>query len=847
MPRSMINLALPVLFLGTLVAAESPTPAHARVQPTASSGGFLGVDPTVRDGLQVDHWHLRSPWRASLPLADLRQGGGLVVWWCPMASQPLEIRVTVGGTPSWSATVIVAGHGWRRIRLPLRALDQGAAQDLPAGATVQFDVVGTAPAQASLAIAGLRVTPDATEVRGSNLTDEDLLAQINWDYPALAEGRALLRRGDRTGALKVLVTHVRRRTPTWPANPPPSPERAQRNADGILAGRLEVLNLKHTYPGGAIDWLHNPTTGASASHEWVWSLNRHATWVQVARAFQATGQAKYAEGWVRLMRSWVDQVPAPGTADERAGSAWRDIEAGLRVSRPWFESFYGVLASPAVTDQDVVEFLKAVWDHGNFLAVAEFNPTNHFVFAMTGLYTAGAQFPEFRDAARWRSTASRQLSRSLQGSVLGEGGWYELSPGYGAWVNNKVQDMWDYAVSARQTQEIDPALKATLGRMAEWGVRLAGPDGTVPMVNDGGPLRLQEANFERLVHNYPKSVLLPWIRDVFGGVERPAGPTWTSERLPDSGYAIMRTGWGRAESYLLLDTGPMGGWHGHQDALNVVAFFHGRYFLFDNGGYKYDKSAWRAWGPSTAAHNTVLVDGMGQLRTWHGDQDPIGSLPKEQPPARFGTSPAADYASGWYVCGYGTDVPDRGQAMNVVRPAPATHHREVLLVKSLPSPMAVILDTMTPADQEAHRYQVRWHLKSTVWQHAAEGAITWTADPGQPNLAVVALGGTDTHQADSGVKKPEILGWWFEGQNAAPTPALTLRRDRESVGTTRILTLLVPFTGDPSVPPVTVESRAEGVWTVRRQGQAKPVTIRLRPMGEQPGVQVDGVELPPLQ
>ena len=813
----------------------------------ADDAAALGValagldDPRRHGGEDAVTWSLAGPWEANLGIAEVAKAGGVVAWMRP--SKPdvvLDIQVAITGARPLSGKMVLAGSGWRRVWIPARALKEvkEAATDQ---AALRLHVKDPVPEGVSVAIAGVRAVADAKTVTGPSLDEAGLLAAIDWSQPGLAAPRERLAAGDQPGALKALVAVMRKRMATWSF---PESEGDPKAADKILAGEVVGLGLTHVFPGGTIDWLANPTTGAQASNEWVWGLNRHMTWWTVANAYRSTKQPEYARGWARLMRSWTGQVAVPAVQNEGPGSVWRDLEAGLRLNRTWFDSLYAVAQDAAVTDDDVLTFARSVWDHGTYLSVCTFNPTNHFIIGQTGLYNAGSQFLEFRDAARWRTVAGAYLQRSLAISTLPEGGWYELAPGYGSWVASKCLDAWDFADVTGQTQELPPELRGKLQRMAEWGVHLVSPDGTVPMVNDGGALTFTTMNLARATRRFPDSPLLTWARATSTGATA-TPPAWTSERMPDSGYVAMRTGWGRQDSYLLLDTGPMGGWHGHQDALNLVAWFRGRYFLFDNGGYKYDSSIWRKWGPTTAAHNTVLVDGMGQLRTWNGTEDAIGALPPEQPPALFGTSPEADYASGWYVCGYGTKIPNRGKAFNRVNPSPATHRREVLFLKSLPLPVAIVVDTMTPADGVAHAYEVRWHLKTTKWTTADGGAVAWTTDAGKPNLAVISVGGQDQHQADSGVTKPEILGWWFEGQTAVPAPALTLRRQRQTTGVTKLLTVLAAVDGDPTANPLQhLEPSGDGVWRLSLRGLEHPLTIRVTDAGRSPSVAVDGVTLP---
>jgi hypothetical protein len=72
-----------------------------------------------------------------------------------------------------------------------------------------------------------------------------------------------------------------------------------------------------------------------------------------------------------------------------------------------------------------------------------------------------------------------------------------------------------------------------------------------------------------------------------------------------------------SEARLVADAGPLGygtlAAHGHADALSFTLSLGGREFLVDPGTFTYRAdSPWRAYFRSTAAHNTLRVDGQDQ-------------------------------------------------------------------------------------------------------------------------------------------------------------------------------------------------------------------------------------------
>jgi hypothetical protein len=54
-------------------------------------------------------------------------------------------------------------------------------------------------------------------------------------------------------------------------------------------------------------------------------------WLDLGRAFSATGDEKYAREFVAELQSWVHDCPVPLDAPANvAFSRWRTIEAGIR-------------------------------------------------------------------------------------------------------------------------------------------------------------------------------------------------------------------------------------------------------------------------------------------------------------------------------------------------------------------------------------------------------------------------------------------------------------------------------------------------------------------------------------
>jgi hypothetical protein len=99
---------------------------------------------------------------------------------------------------------------------------------------------------------------------------------------------------------------------------------------------------------------------------------------------------------------------------------------------------------------------------------------------------------------------------------------------------------------------------------------------------------------------------------------RGRAPATRNVHFEASGYHVLRSGWAADAQHLVFDCGPLGeGNHGHFDALSFELAAHGRALVVDPGRYTYSEAGetnWRVHFRSTAAHNTVCVDGRSQTR-----------------------------------------------------------------------------------------------------------------------------------------------------------------------------------------------------------------------------------------
>lgn len=207
----------------------------------------------------------------------------------------------------------------------------------------------------------------------------------------------------------------------------------------------------------------------------------------------------------------------------------------------------------------------------------------------------------------------------LKHGVLSDGFWYEGAWGYHFYTMNSLLP---YFVALANLGVRPPAsykalFDAPFGQLT--------PDWKLPAMNDSGRMTLKPGAAPELYEaawtwwrdptyaNWLKArrrdnrFYALWGTDIPSDLPSESAPT--SRLYEASGVAILREG----GNYLALDYGPHGGWHGHFDKLNLLVWAKGRMFAEDPGGTGYGNPLHWGWYKSTAAHNTVGVDGKSQL------------------------------------------------------------------------------------------------------------------------------------------------------------------------------------------------------------------------------------------
>lgn len=643
---------------------------------------------------------------------------------------------------------------------------------------------------ALLCAGSLAQNPDAPSI-DERIPDTALHEALDLDFPGLEGVKAAVAAGDLQAARQELAQHYRTRAiNTWSFGVNERPREIRRPAQlrewarGFVA--RETPFAGEWQEDGELDWWTDPNAGNKPRQYFFSSL---------AMAYFAAGEdPQVARLWVDLMRDWVDKCPPS------SGYAyWNGMVNGIRLRGGWPDAFHAFLRSDQFGEEDVVVFLKSVLEQARFIRGSHWPTGNQLTFAMVGLYTAGVEWPEFREAAEWREFALQTAIDDLEAGNLPDGMGLELSPGYHQFYYNYLR-MADLAAETGRGDDLRLQQIVDLcERLYEVYVKLGAPDRMMPAYQRGGVPNVTSV-LQAAAERYPHNPVFAWFATE-GEEGRP--PDYTSILMPYAGYIAMRTGWERDATYVGFDAGPIGWTHAHQDKLNVTLWAHGRMILMDPSQHNYSREPLAMWAMDSFSHNVALVDGRPQRRRWR-DPNPTQMPYQPREDIRFATTDEFDHAAGVYDGMWG--MPGISDAYPYYEDGnfyegwvqPATHHRRVLFLKP---DVVVVADLLTALDGESHQYEVRWQIDSNAVERMADGMSLATRDEGLPNLALVPLVRDGlTVETGSGQMEPEILGWKLYG---APTPATTAmhRRSGEDI---RFVTLLLPLRPGEAPPEVSV-------------------------------------------
>ncbi|MFC2087718.1 alginate lyase family protein, partial [Bacteroidota bacterium] len=558
------------------------------------------------------------------------------------------------------------------------------------------------------------------------------------------------------------------------------------------------MGAPETYLGEDINWEYNPVD-PSEEHftvEWIWcNLNRMGFWDTMGRAYWHTLDEKYAEEWVNQMTDWIEDNPVPLDEPHYATLCWRSIESGIRMSGSWMNAYYYFLHSPSFTTQAHVTFVKGIIGHGwRLKKITMDRPErtgNWVIMECNGLGTIGILFPELLEADEFRKVAFNKMNIELDRQVYPDGAQIELTTSYHQVSRRNFMELAELA--RMNDVSLPEGYLAKLKRMYEFNLKLMDPSGYLPPFNDARPVYVIESLHEAYLVWNDKEFL-------YGASLGKKGrkPGYDSYFFNYAGYYVMRSGWNYSDNCLYFDAGPVGFGHLHEDMLNLYLYSHGKVLLIEPGNYTYDKSKWRKYVLSTAAHNTITVDGKGQ----HRSDIPESRLIEEPLKNPWVNTPMFDYGKGIYNSGYQKSKYKKVQYTPVEyignKDSSICHTRHVFFLK--PN-YYIILDFLEGEGE--HNYEAYFHLNAPDAEMDIKSMTVHTLRNDEIQLGLYPM---DIENLNGKIIKGQedpVLGWIPGEKRAIPTVVYSKEENAPAI----FSTLLFPYLNDK--PLVSYETKME--------------------------------------
>ncbi|MEI6948619.1 heparin-sulfate lyase HepC [Paraflavisolibacter sp. H34] len=626
---------------------------------------------------------------------------------------------------------------------------------------------------------------------------------INLDYPGLEQVKRSVVAGAYDKAAEALLAYYRGRTGirhpefNWGERRrfagKPIGAADRQKADSALVHKFQPHKGYGFFDYGRdIDWQLWPVK----DNEVRWQLHRVKWWQSLGLAYRSSGDEKYAREWVFQFGDWVKKNPLGLSADNDS-FAWRPLEISDRI-QSLSGTFQLFLGSPQFSGAFLLQFLNSYHQQADYLNGHFAQKGNHRLFEAQRVLLAGAFFPEFQNAARWRKHGIEVLNTEIKKQVYPDGVQFELSPAYQVASIEIFLKAYQAAQMAGAEKEFPRSYRATVEKMVEATLNMSFPDYQVPMFGDAWqveqPVRLRQ--FRSWAEAFPHNSALKYFATE-GRQGTP--PPYLSKGLTTAGFYTFRNGWDPKATVLVLKASPPGAFHAQPDNGTFELWVKGRNFTPDAGVYVYSGDAevmkLREAYRQTRVHNTLTLDNRNMAitnaRLEHWDPTP------------------------------GREV------LTYTNPSyPGLDHRRSLLF--IDQKYFLLIDEARGA--ATGRVGVHFHLKEdsrAVFDTA--GRSVHTNYPDGNNLLVQSLNGDPLSLAAETSKVS------YSYRKELERPALVFEKPKADSRPQVFLTLLYPYEG-AHPPRVSVQENEGNDWrrgrlrlTLHINGKQQPVNVQLAP------------------
>jgi len=425
-------------------------------------------------------------------------------------------------------------------------------------------------------------------------------------------------------------------------------EKLRNRADLAVTGRIRCFGRWFADFGSPIQWHRSPITGAAwdsatpwfraladerpGDVKYCWEVGRFPHAYELARA--ATFFPERAERYATLLAMQFDHFIEANPVG--FGIHWASgQEVGFRLLAWVFaldvlllRTRAGALAERRVATA-LIDGARHIEQHLDYARIAVYN--NHLLSEALALFAVGVLQPDAADAARWRDLGRRILDEEAERQFYEDGGYIQQSHNY---HRVALQDyLWAYTFARALGDRPSDVWLRALSRSLDFLVAHQNPvDGRLPNYgsNDGAqPSLLTTCDFtdmrpslqavsvlvrgERIYEPGPWDEAAAWflgVRALDAPLRKPARRTVS---FGATGAHVLRGD--DPGSYAAFRCGTLRDRFSQIDMLHLDVWWRGLNVLVDPGSFQYNAApGWHEHFMRTASHNTVVVDGLDQMR-----------------------------------------------------------------------------------------------------------------------------------------------------------------------------------------------------------------------------------------
>jgi hypothetical protein len=413
----------------------------------------------------------------------------------------------------------------------------------------------------------------------------------------------------------------------------------------LALGEIELgdeINWNHEYKRGINTpllfgpWMNYRNSRSYGDFKYFWELPRLQHLVTLAKAYYLTGKEDYAAEAIKQIDGFVKQSPY------LQGVNWiMPMEAAIRlISICWVTAFLKeYLKKKSLLCSLIEQIVKTHTNYviKNFAAYSSAN--NHLAAEAAGVFITSICFSELEKMDIYCGRTYDILCKEIIRQHYADGVNKEQTIHYQIFTFNLF--LTAALLAKANNIEFPDQYWQMLENSVNFIAAIADNNYLVPNIgdsDDGRVILLTQADYNPVQSMLATSAILFkrsdfktkakffdemsfWLlgnkgRDSFDVLDGEPEDIPATGNFDKGGYYILQSK-GISKPRLIFDCGPLGfesiAAHGHADSLSFILNAYGQPYFIDTGSYIYiADNPYRNYFRSTAAHNTIVIDGRNQ-------------------------------------------------------------------------------------------------------------------------------------------------------------------------------------------------------------------------------------------